>query len=411
MFNILDMKKLFFIVTFVISACFSIAQPDVQNAFNYHNQGKLDKAMISIDKAILNPKAVNNAKTWFYRGNIYIDICRSQDTAYKNLDPDALTKAYESYTKATELDTKNEYKVDIIQRMILVAESFFNDGANKYNLGMNALTKSDTVEAKKQFKVSVNSFENAFKIYESGGRTDTATIYYISIAAELGQDYSKAKSSLLKLIEMQYPEPAVYTSIANILYKQEKDVEKALFYFSEGRQKFPDNLNILLNETNVFLAEGLTEKALANLQLAAKFDESNPTIFFAIGAKYNEIVDDTTRSIEMREEAFTKASAAYEKSIELKPEYFDPNYNMGALYVNKAASLIEVANNLPLTAQAEYDKLKQLANEFLQNSLPYLEKAYELQPTDRSTLVSLKEIYTRLNMLDKLKVINAKLEQ
>jgi predicted DNA-binding protein YlxM (UPF0122 family) len=405
------MKKAAVILIFLISSGICVAQPDVQNAFNYHNQGKLDKAKISIDKAILNPKAVNNAKTWFYRGNIYIDICRSQDSAYKNLDPDALTKAHEAYMKASELDTKNEYKIDILQRMILVAESYFNDGANKYNLGMNALSKSDSIQAKKNFQVSVNSFENAFKIYESGGRTDTATIYYISIAAELGQDYPKAKSTLLKLIEMQYPEPAIYTSMANILYKQDNDVEKALFYFSEGRQKFPDNLNILLNETNVFLAEGMTERALDNLQLAAKFDESNPTIFFAIGAKYNEIVDDSTRTMEMREEAFTKASAAYKKSIELKPDYFDPNYNMGALYVNKAASLIEIANNLPLTAQAEYDKLKQQANEYLQNSLPYLEKAYELQPTDRSTLVSLKEIYTRLNMMDKLKEINAKLEQ
>jgi len=405
------MKKAAVILIFMISSDLCFTQPDVQNAFNYHNQGKLDKAKISIDKAILNPKAVNNAKTWFYRGNIYIDICRSQDTAYKNLDTDALTKAYEAYLKATELDTKNEYKIDILQRMILVAESYFNDGANKYNLGMTALSNSDSILAKKHFQVSVNSFENAFKIYESGGRTDTATIYYISIAAELGQDFPKAKGTLLQLIEMQYPEPAIYTSMANILYKQDKDVEKSLFYFSEGRQKFPDNLNILLNETNVFLAEGMTEKALDNLQLAAKFDESNPTIFFAIGAKYNEIVDDTTRTMEMREEAFTKASAAYKKSIELKPEYFDPNYNMGALYVNKAASLIEIANNLPLTAQTEYDKLKQQANDYLQNSLPYLEKAYELQPTDRSTLVSLKEIYTRLNMLDKLKEINAKLEQ
>ena len=42
--------------------------------------------------------------------------------------------------------------------------------------------------------------------------------------------------------------------------------------------------------------------------------------------------------------------------------------------------------------------------------LPYLEKALELQPDDRSTMISLKEIYTRLKMYDELKVIDAKLE-
>lgn len=403
------MKKVIVLLTFIFFTSILIAQPDVQNAFNYHNQGKLDKAKASIDKAILNPKAVNNAKTWFYRGNIYIDISRSQDTAFKNLDPDALDKAYEAYVKASELDTKNEYKIELVQRIDLVAQSYFNEGANKYNLGMAALNIADSSLAKKEFKASVGSFENAFKIYEGMGRTDTATIYYISVAAELGQDYEKAKSNLLKLVEMQYPEPSIYTSIANVYYKKDKNVEESMKYFAEGRKRFPDNLNLLLNETNLFLAEGLTEKALDNLQLAATIDETNPTIFFAIGAKYNEIADDTTKTVEMRDEAFSKSADAYKKSLELRPDYFDPNYNMGALYVNKAASLYETANNLPLSEQKEFDRLKDLAIEYLTNSLPYLEKAHQLMPDDRSTLVSLKEIYTRLNMKEKLDEVNAKL--
>lgn len=405
------MKKVTVFLMFLFMMGSLSAQPDVQNAFNYHNQGKLDKAKIAIDKAILNPKAVTNAKTWFYRGNIYIDICRSQDTAYKNLDHEALSKAHEAYLKATELDTKNEYKIDIIQRMDLVAQSYFNDGANKYNLGMTALNKTDSADARKEFMGSVGSFENAFKIYESLGRTDTATIYYISVAAELAQDYVRAKGTLTKLAEMNYPEPSIYTSLANILYKHDKNLDQAMKYFEEGRKKYPDNLNLLLNETNLFLAESFTEKALNNLQLAAKIDETNPTIFFAIGAKYNEVADDSTKSSEIREEAFGKAADAYKKSIALKPDYFDPNYNMGALYVNKAASLMEIANNLPLSDQKEYDRLKQLANDYLQNSLPFLEKANELQPDDRSTLVSLKEIYTRLGMKEKLAEVDAKLNK
>jgi hypothetical protein len=411
MFKIFIMKKATVLWMFVLIAGVLSAQPDVQSAFNYHNQGKLDKAKISIDKAILNPKAATNAKTWFYRGNIYIDICRSQDSFYKNLDPEALTKAHQAFLKATELDIKNEYKIEILQRMDLVAQSYFNEGANMYNAGMTALSKPDSIAAQKEFYNSVNSFENAFRIYENLGRTDTTTLYYISVAAELGKQFDKAKSTLTKLIEMKYPEPAMYTSLANIYYKQDKNIEKALQYFALGRSFFPENLNLLLNETNVFLAEGYTEKALSNLQLAAQIDQSNPTIFFAIGAKYNEVADDTTKSQEIREQAFSKAADAYKKSIELKPDYFDPNYNMGALYVNKAAALMEIANNLPLSEQIEYDRIKQSANDFLQNSLPFLEKANQLQPDNRDTLVSLKEIYTRLGMKDKLSEVDAKLKQ
>lgn len=404
------MKKVTLVLALWMSAVYVYSQADVVSAYNYHNAGKLDKAKMSIDKAIENPKAAMNAKTWYYRGNIYIDISRSADSVYRNLDSDALNKAYDAYNKAIELDTKKEYKLDILQRMPLVGDGYFNDGANKYNKGMNALGTTDTAQAIKYFGTAVISFENAFKIYEESGRIDTTTIYYIATSAELGQDYGKAKQALEKLISMDYPEPSIYSSIGNICYKQDKDVENALKYFSLGRQKFPENLNILLNETNVYLAEGQTEKALENLQLAAKIDESNPTVFFAIGAKYNEIADDTTRSAAQREEYFKYAADAYKKSVELKPDYFDPNYNMGALYVNKAAALIEIANNLPISEQKEFDRLTAEATDYLRNSLPYLEKAQQLQPEDRSTLVSLKEIYTRLKMFDKLAEIDAKLE-
>jgi hypothetical protein len=405
------MKRFALISLFWVMVVFAYSQADVVSAFNYHREGKLDKAKTSIDKAIDNPKAAVNAKTWFYRGNIYIDISRSQDSIYKKLDKDALSKAYEAYQKAMELDTKKEYQLDIIQRMPLVADGFFNDGANKYNKGMNSLTVNDTVKATSFFISAVSSFENAYKIYEESGRIDSTTIFYIATSAELGSDFGKAKIALDKLITMNYPEPSIYSSMGNICYKQDKDVEKALHYFTMGRQKFPDNLTILLNETNIYLAEGQTEKALANLTLAAKIDEKNPTVFFAIGAKYNEIADDSTKTKEVREDSFFKAAEAYKKSVELKPDYFDPNYNMGALYVNKAAAVIEIANKLPLSEQEEFDKLKLEADNYLRNSIPYLEKALELQPNDRSTLVSLKEIYTRLNMMEKLKEVNLKLQR
>ena len=42
----------------------------------------------------------------------------------------------------------------------------------------------------------------------------------------------------------------------------------------------------------------------------------------------------------------------------------------------------------------------------LKNLLPYLEKALELMPDDVNTMVSLKEIYTRLGMTEKLKMID-----
>ena len=407
------MKKFaFLLIGLLITVSFGYSQNSkVVSAYNYHNNGKLDKAKENIDAATANPKTASNAKTWYYRGNIYIDIYRTQDSAYMNLDPEALPKAYEAYTKAMELDTKKQYMVDILTYMPIVGESYFNQGARKYNDGMNALNAKDSVKSRAEFGESVNSFEMAYKIYEDLGRVDTTTIYYVSIAAELGEDYEKAIINLEKLIEMGYPEPSIYSSAANIYYTHLYDTVNAAATYMAGREKYPHDLNLLLNETNFFLAEDETDKALNNLTLAAKIDETNPTIFFAIGAKYNEVVDDSTSTTEMKESAFMEAANAYKKSIEINPDYFDPNYNMGALYVNKAASLIEIANELPFDKQAEYDTLRNQADTYLKECLPYLEKAQELQPEDRSTLISLKEIYTRLRMDDKRAAIDAKLKE
>jgi hypothetical protein len=47
----------------------------------------------------------------------------------------------------------------------------------------------------------------------------------------------------------------------------------------------------------------------------------------------------------------------------------------------------------------------------MEKALPYLEKADAIQPADAVTLQTLKEIYTRLNMLDKVKGINERLSE
>ena len=115
---------------------------------------------------------------------------------------------------------------------------------------------------------------------------------------------------------MNYPEASIYSSAGSIYYTQLKDTLKATATYAAGRERFPDDLNLLLNETNFFLAEEETEKALNNLKLAAEIDETNPTIFFAIGAKYNEVVDDTSKTNEMRRGAFEQALTRHEEAIE-----------------------------------------------------------------------------------------------
>ncbi len=356
----------------------------VVSAFNYLKYGKLDKAKEAIDKAILNPKTMEEPKTWYYYGNIYLSIQLTEDEKYKALDPDALEKAYDGYQKALKLDADKEYTNDINDRILVCAEQFYNKGVNKYN--------------EEKYAEAVKSFDKSAGINSSIGKIDSLATFNAALCAELSGAPNDAKTKYIQLIEWNYNQPAIYSSLSEIL-KAEGDTATALSYLQMGRKKYPENFNLIIGETNIYLAAGEKDKALELLKLALTQDDKNPTIFFAVGTNYDQMGN------------FEEAEKAYLQAISLKVDYFDANYNLGALYVNKAIEIMDKANALPLNEEKQYVALKADADALLVKSLPYLERADELQPNDQYTMRTLKDIYTRLSMVDKLKSINEKIEK
>jgi tetratricopeptide (TPR) repeat protein len=354
------------------------------SAFNYQRYGKLDLAKQAIDEAVQHESTIGDAKTWFYRGNIYYDIAVSTDEKFKNLDPDPFGVAYQSYAKAKELDTKGEFSADILKYTIAVGEGYYNQGVINYN--------------EQKFKDAALNFEKAFNVGKSVNRIDTSALINAAVSAAQGNEIQLSKQYYQELIQMKVQKPDVYASLSEV-YKAEGDTAMALQTVAKGRELFPEDFNLLIAETNIYLATNEKEKAMADLETALKMDATNPSIFFAVGTIYDQMGD------------LEKASSAYENAIKLKPDYFEPNYNLGALYVNQAADILDKANDLPLDAVAQYDQEKARADQMLAKSLPFLERALELQPDDVNTMVSLKEIYTRLGMTEKLQAINEKLQK
>ena len=63
-----------------------------------------------------------------------------------------------------------------------------------------------------------------------------------------------------------------------------------------------------------------------------------------------------------------------------------------------------------IKSNTEYAKAKEKFDAKFKESMPYLEKAHELNPEDTNTMVSLKQLYARLNETEKYEMINAKLK-
>ncbi len=389
------MKRIVLLVLMGISISLAFGQKAVrQTASNYLKEGKLDKALEAINQCIQDPSTAQDPKAWFIRGNIYSEIGVTKDEKYKALDPDPLGKALESYQKATQYDEKKEYAEDIFQKVNWQRNKYFNEAVEYYG--------------KKDFKDAMLSFDHSFSALAAINIHDTLSLFYAATCASLANERSQAKKYLIDLLKYKAKSVAIYSSLSE-LYRIDKDSGAALAVIREGQKIYPGNMPLFLAETNIYLTFGNTDKALSNLKLAAVKDSVNPSIYYALGTIYNKLVDDTTKKADFREKMFTSAEEAYKKSIQLKPDYFDPIFNLGALYVNKAVVYDDKAKNLPLDADAEFKTLKAQADKYLELAIPYLEKAAELQPTDLSTMSSLKQIYIRQQKTEKLKAINEKI--
>ncbi len=378
------MKRIFSILILVF--CFSIVISQTSkrtSAYNYLRNGKLDKAKEYIDPTINHEKTMNNAKTWFYRGNIYLQIALSNNPDYKALDPNALDVAYKSFIKAKELDSHQEYLNDITTNIRVIAEQYYNQGVAKYN--------------EKDFEVAGTSFENAYLINKEFGRVDSTALFNAALSAEIAKNFDQAMKNYQELMRIHFDRPIIYSSLAAI-YKEKEDTATAIMIIKKGRELYPINFDLLIAETNIYLAAGDIENALINLELAIEQDTTNPSIYFAVGTKYDE------------SGRYDDAEKSFKRAIKLDPDYFDANYNLGALYVNKAAEILEIANNLPIEENEKYNKLKNEADNLLKASIPYLEKALEINPDERNTLLSLKDIYARMNMKEKLEEVDKKLK-
>jgi tetratricopeptide (TPR) repeat protein len=104
------------------------------------------------------------------------------------------------------------------------------------------------------------------------------------------------------------------------------------------------------------------------------------------------------------------AIICYKKAIQFRPEYFDANYNMGALYFNEGAELMNKANAIPADKVADYKAAKAKADDKLKEALPFLEKAHAISPQDMPTMESLKNIYYRLAMTEKMEAIKKEID-
>ncbi len=340
----------------------------------------LEKAKVSADKAIAFEKTKNDPELWAYRSVIYSSIAVT-DTVNKANAEAAFKTAQESIVKAKSLDDKNTYAstLENAERNLSVVMQ---------NKGVAAFNKKDYPEAYKSFKyiADIDSKDSTFN-------------QYTAYAASAAKMYDEAIVYYKKSIAVNDKNPNLYSELGRV-YLTKTDTASALKVYEEGKAKYPSNLGLIFDELNIYLNRGEAAKQITKIESAIAADGKNKVLHYVAGIAY------------AANKETAKAEASYKKAIELDPNYQEANYNLGVLFIDKANVFITEANKLSTNkaSEAKYTALRGKFMAELNNALPYLEKAEEINPKDKNTLVTLREVYVKLNKLDKASAIKKRID-
>ena len=374
--------KQFLLIAGCLFSLVALGQKEVVSAYNANKEGDYREAATYIEQAILIDKAAVKDKVWRYRGEIYLNI--SSDSTVSVEYPHALRIAMESYLKAKDLDVKSRYEDEIRIGLAQVQTKANNKGIKNY-----------VAEA---FDQAGSSFDLAAEVARNFDMIDTMAVYNAALCYEKADLTDLAIERYLDCAAINYQVPNVFLFVSTLYRNTGKD-EAALKILQDARVDYPREQSLIIEELNIYLTNKDFERAKTNLELAAKQDSTNEILWFSLGS----VLD----NIGMTEDAIV----AYKKAIEVKSDYFDANYNLGALYFNKAVNGINDANELwkPRMSRTEASAQKKLeddSKEMFSTAKPFLESAFAADNKDVETIRSLKDIYARTGEDDKFIEMN-----
>lgn len=415
------MKKIVFLLLMTIPVFSGYSQRSKENNavfyFKDYNTNKdtasLRKAKEYIDLASEHIDTKDKASVQVLKGQVYLAIYETNKRAeeeklmsiadpnkrtfasLQNTPTGELKIAHQAFVKGKELDVKGNYTAEV-KALTNIGIYFDNTGRANFN--------------GKKYQEALAAFESA---YEISGSADTTVLYFCATSAEMAKDYDKAKKYYQKMIETKQGQGNTYASLVTV-YKMAKDTVGAMDVLKIGRAAFPNDINLVISETNYFLEIKKSREALSNLNIAIEAKPTDHNLYLVRGNIYDNLAnpkDDKGNDLEKPKdyaENLKLAEADYKKAIELKPDYFDALYNLGVLYNNQGVVLNKLADKI--TDNKKYTAANEKATEQFKNAMPVLERALELHPDEKNTMIALKQIYARLQLLDKLKAINEKLK-
>ena len=356
--------------------------------------------------AVANDITTKNAE---FEAAKLVDAANAQqpDLSGVSVPADAAEQALEAYKKAYETASKSSYKrsaKDAMQKlsadMSVIGNVMLGEG--KYAEAYRPLTTMSAVDDFFRANDEDPIFGDDEQLMQQK--------YITAVVAQQAGDQENARTLLKELYEAEYGEPAVYGSYAQLLLT-DGDAEGGLAVLTKGREKYPDNPEILFAEINYYIQQQDFATLESKLQKAIAAEPDNVGLYTALGNVYMNLgqgaEDDATA-----QGYYDKSMTYFTQAAERDADNVDAIYSMGSMKFNQAVKLNAAMNELGNSKeeQAEYERMEAELTTLFDEALPYFERAEEIDPDDRNTLIALKEIYARKGDYEKSGEYKTRLE-
>lgn len=283
------------------------------------------------------------------------------------------------WREADSLERRPDDKGRIILRHLKKIQDYLKEDAPKmYDAGLFWLDKKLYKEATEAFTASLQARDILQPVGKPQSEPDTTLgnlSYYALAAAYTGQLYPQVIELGKRYRDVATNKNEVYQMIARAHLAQQ-DTVGAMPLLEEGARLFPETSFYFGSMIAVYQAQGRYEDAIALVDQALKATPDNPNLLVLRGNVY------------FLAQQWDKAEEIYRQLLKKNEENYDALFNLGQVYYNKAILLL--AN--PLSGKLEEKRAK----DYLRQSLPHLEAAYEKSPDQVRELLA--NVYYRLGL-------------
>ena len=160
------------------------------------------------------------------------------------------------------------------------------------------------------------------------------------------------------------------------------------------------------NEYQIAISSyGRYKELIKSVTPEVDFTEKDIQFSLALGSTYNRIATIDTNNVDIY---LDKSIKCYKTVLETDSNHFSANYNLGIIYYNQGVEIVKKMDyGLDLM---ELTLMQDKLFEIFRTSLPFMKKAYDLNPRRKETLIGLEGIYFSMNDVEKSELFKKKIE-